>query len=656
MLSAQAPELLHLVGYLTGATLYAMLVAMVARAERPDPTRAGTAKPDRLALATACLGLVWNVGEMLLHVARGSGLTRAEPWLAALAYTALGLLAAVVLHSVSRTGSDDRSSGRVRSAGAPTETPRLIATAPLVAYAAAGVAGLFHVEAAARSLVLPSPTGLDVVTAGLLTASVPLVFEARRQNNWRWPVWIAALAVFAVSALHLGRFHGAHESWGIELVGHHASIPLAFAMLYRDYRFALADLFLKQALTLLALVALVLAGYAAIEPVLARGGPPAVTLLLGSWVATALLFPLIRGGVVWFVDRVVLARADAGALVDDLAGALEACDTIDAVLARACDALTHALGAAPVTCEARAASDGATSPDGAGLDGRVTEPGASLILTAEAPQYVLRVGRLAGGRRLLSGDVALVERVAALVARRIDALRLTEERYERVRREQEITALATEAELRALRAQVNPHFLFNTLTTLGYLIQHAPPRALTTLMRLTTLLRGVLRSDGELTTLGRERELIRCYLDIERERFEERLTTAIDIPDELSSLPVPALIVQPLVENAIKHGIAQARGGGHVHVSARLTPAAEGGELRVAVTNTGAAPGADRPAESNGVGLHLVERRLRACYGASASVTLVRDEDAGVTIAELRLPVGLGARTTLPSGREQLVS
>ncbi len=90
-------------------------------------------------------------------------------------------------------------------------------------------------------------------------------------------------------------------------------------------------------------------------------------------------------------------------------------------------------------------------------------------------------------------------------------------------REQEMTKLATEAELRALRAQINPHFLFNALTTIGYLIQTAPPRALETLMRLTSLLRGVLRSEGEFTTLGRELDLVEAYLDIERARFEQRL-------------------------------------------------------------------------------------------------------------------------------------
>ena len=101
-------------------------------------------------------------------------------------------------------------------------------------------------------------------------------------------------------------------------------------------------------------------------------------------------------------------------------------------------------------------------------------------------------------------------------------------------REQEIGKLATEAELRALRAQINPHFLFNALTTIGYLIQTAPPRALETLLRLTALLRGVLRSEGEFTTLGRELEIVEAYLDIERARFEQRLRVTIDVPAALA--------------------------------------------------------------------------------------------------------------------------
>src|SRR5881227_2488439 len=178
--------------------------------------------------------------------------------------------------------------------------------------------------------------------------------------------------------------------------------------------------------------------------------------------------------------------------------------------------------------------------------------------------------RIASIRRLLSDDVATLESIAVLVARRIDAIRITNERYHREIREQEIGKLATEAELRALRAQINPHFLFNALTTIGYLIQTAPARALETLMRLTALLRSVLRSEGEFTTLGRELDLIEAYLDIEHARFEQRLRVRIDVPQALRTIRVPPLLLQPIVENAIKHGIAPLRHGGDVTVTARI--------------------------------------------------------------------------------------
>ena len=227
----------------------------------------------------------------------------------------------------------------------------------------------------------------------------------------------------------------------------------------------------------------------------------------------------------------------------------------------------------------------------------------------------------------------MLERVAVIAARRIDAVRLAGERSERMVQEQEMRALATEAELRALRAQIHPHFLFNALTTIGYLIQQAPSRALKTLVELTTLLRSVLRSEGDFTTLGRERDLIQCYLKIERERFEERLVFDLDVPDHLAHMAIPSLIVQPLVENAVKHGIATTRGGGTILVSARLDS-----ELRVVVRNTGAPLGAGT-ATDGGIGLENVRRRLQHYYGSAASLDVARD-DSGATVAALRLPTG----------------
>jgi hypothetical protein len=597
------PALLHTVGFLTGAILYGMLLAMVLR------TRAA---PDRLALATAAMGLCWNVGELLAQGTRAMHWDPTSAWLGAAAYSALGLLAAVVIHSVARVRGDELWSMRCLSHAVGA-----------LGYGSAVIAGIIHLRAAALGERLPSPLGLDVMTAGLIALTIPLITVTRRQHHSRRALWSGALAAFAISALHLGRFHGADESWAIELLGHHASIPLAFAMLYHDYRFALADLFLKRALTLLALVAVVVAGYSLVAPHLTATSPMAVAALLGVWLATVLMFPTLRSAINRFVDRAVLSRADYEQVLEELNGVLQKGD-VEAVLAGSCDTLGLALGAATVSCIQRTSTE------------RMT-PSEVVIHTAEAPYFVLVVGPLAGGRRLLSDDIRLLQHAALLLARRIDALRLTSERYERMLHEREMRSLATEAELRALRAQINPHFLFNALTTIGYLIQSAPKRGFDTLMLLTTLLRSVLRSEGEFTTLGRERELIESYLQIERERFEERLTVEIDIPKSLDRLTLPSLIVQPLIENAIKHGIAKNRAGGSVRLTAAILRSGESDELCISVRNTGA-PLKSLQSSDGGVGLANVERRLECYYGASAGLRVRRTAD-GATLAELRLPL-----------------
>src|SRR5205085_567292 len=135
---------------------------------------------------------------------------------------------------------------------------------------------------------------------------------------------------------------------------------------------------------------------------------------------------------------------------------------------------------------------------------------------------------------------------------------------------------------------------FNALTTIGYLIQTAPPRALDTLLRLTSLLRAVLRSEGEFTTLGREIEVVEAYLDIERARFEQRLRVTIDVPAGLAPLRVPPLVLQPIVENAVKHGISRQRAGGEVTVTARIERRPQSPpELVLVVADTGAGVAAD---------------------------------------------------------------
>jgi two-component system LytT family sensor kinase len=598
-------DLLDVVGFLTGAVLFGLLLVMVMR----PPDRA-----DRFALATATLGLTWNVGELAACGLRSAGFLAIAAWLAAAAFVALGLLSAVVVHSIARPQAIDAVWRR--RAGQMTA---------LLVYACAGVAGLMHVGRVVQGGAPPSSAGLLLLTAGLVAAVGPLVIITRDQIDGRRALWMLALAVFVVSALHLGRFHATRESMGVEVIGHHGSLLLAFAILYRDYRFAFADIFLKQALALLALVAAIFSGYSMVAPSLARSGPPSATavgVLLASWATTALTYPLLRRGAAAFVDRFILTRANYADLVPALGDELQRCQSPEAVLSSACRVLQRALSAASVAWRAKA------------LDANATFAAGDVpIWTGEAPQYVLTIGPLAGGRRLLSDDAALLDRVAFLMARRIDGIRLTDERYERMLQERDMQTLATEAELRALRAQLNPHFLFNALTTVAYLIQHAPARALVTLQRLTALLRSGLRSEGAVTTLARERDLVTCYLEIERERFEERLRFSVDIPEALLALPLLSFVVQPLVENAVKHGIANSVAGGTIVVSACVD-----GGLVITVRNTGLPLDPRRSRGGGGAELKNLARRLRYHYGADSDLTLTSDTD-GATIARLYVPL-----------------
>jgi two-component system, LytTR family, sensor kinase len=488
-------------------------------------------------------------------------------------------------------------------------------------------------------------------------------------------LWAAALATFAVSALHLSQLHRGEASWPVELVGHHASLPLAFAILYQDYRFALADLFLKRALSLLAIVAVAFAAIASFgvrSSAFARfvqSDPRQLTVLVTLWVATALLYPVLRRTAVWFVDAVVLRRPDYRSLRATVAHVAQESDEVEALLASVCDLLTPALNAAFVAWRqwtsftdnslgvaVIAGVDAATIGESLAGEPLPGPPATCVTIpTTDQPRFVFVIGQLSAGRRLLSDDLATLEGIAVVVARRVDAIRITNERYTREIREQEIGKLASEAELRALRAQINPHFLFNALTTIGYLIQTAPPRALDTLLRLTALLRGVLRSEGEFTTLGRELELVEAYLDIERARFEHRLRVTVDVPVRLRNIRLPPLVLQPLVENAVKHGIGHKQSGGDVVIRARIDRTG-GGLRRLALTvedtGAGATPQMLERGRASGVGLRNVERRLACQYGDAASLSIRTVPDEG-TVVEVRVPLAI---KTIAANIEQVAS
>lgn len=676
MISYNIAALINLLGWTMGAALYAMLLWMWLRSGGREVVRISRiGEPARgfsfLPLATAVLGLVWNTGAVAtfgLHDLGVAG-SLALPFLllAATSLAALGFLPAVVVHSAVQNLQTYRNERRAHA----------LTTA---AYMLSAFAGVMHFHSALATRSPASHTALQLLTVGFALLMGGLFLLTRGIPGWRRAVWATALAVFAVSALHLSRPGSSHEAWYTELVGHHASLPLALAILYQDYRFAFADIFLKRALALLALVALVTGAFSlyvcafasplaidvtdATHSVRDVAALRAVGVLLALWVATALLYPWLHRATQWFVDRIILRRANYAEMRAEIVRLVDQYERVEPLLDSICQRLASALTAREVgwrEAKQRAEEEeqgvnqstdawsdtllsNAVSRPVKRADGRDRRTSFVVAVpTSEVPAYEIEIRELAGGRRLLSDDVEMLESVAITVARRIDALRVTHERCEQMQREQEIAKLATEAQLRALRAQINPHFLFNALTTIGYLIQTSPERAFDTLLRLTDLLRRVLRSTAEWSTLGEELKLTCAYLDIERARFEERLRVHIDVPPELHVLPAPSLVVQPLVENAVKHGIAPQRTGGEVIISARLVDAAYEETpklLCITVRDTGAGASELTLAEGRrkGVGLANVEQRLRLCCGDSATLRIESTPGFGATV-ELSLPL-----------------
>jgi two-component system sensor histidine kinase AlgZ len=200
------------------------------------------------------------------------------------------------------------------------------------------------------------------------------------------------------------------------------------------------------------------------------------------------------------------------------------------------------------------------------------------------------------------------------------------------RRALELEVASREAELRALRAQIHPHFLFNSLNSINALIAARPEEARRLCVRLGDFLRRSLTlGSRETIPLGEELDLAEQLLSIEKVRFGDRLSHSVRADDSARACLVPPLVLQPLVENAVTHGIAQLLDGGSVSVVAER----RGDELRVAVENPRDPEAPSR--QGAGIGLQNVRRRLAALHHDSALVR-VEEKDASFRV-ELRLPV-----------------
>ncbi len=213
------------------------------------------------------------------------------------------------------------------------------------------------------------------------------------------------------------------------------------------------------------------------------------------------------------------------------------------------------------------------------------------------------------------------------------------ERYrERERDASELKAQLAQAQLEALKMQLHPHFLFNTLHSISALLHRDPDTADRMIARLGDFLRLTLDNSGaQEVSLQKELEFLKCYLDIERVRFQDRLTTSLDVEPRALDSHVPNLILQPIVENALRHGLSQ-RSAGHLEISAKR----ENGSLRIQVKDNG--PGLSaitRPKASNtreGLGLSNTRARLEQLYGGAHRFEIENAPGGGLVVT-LEIPV-----------------
>jgi len=417
------------------------------------------------------------------------------------------------------------------------------------------------------------------------------------------------------------------------------SLPLCFFFVGTYYydRFAFFDVFIRRGTCFFVLLLFLLAYFAFVNPLLDRSHidwlrPWILALTLAPML---LLLPWAYGRMVRWMDRVWLGRrfTTVEAVKFFLGGMREAID--EPGLVQLAEGRLSAVFLADVKIALSVAAGAETGTVETFLEVPIRERGET-------------VGQICMGRRpndvpYFSEDLALLSSLADVFASQLKNIRLQQRKRDQERNEQELRLTASRSELKALRAQINPHFLFNALNAIAGLIHKEPTRAEEAVGGLAEVFRYTLkRSEKELVRLEEELDFVRAYLDVEKARLGNRLSVQLDVDDDAKSEMVPTMAVQTLVENAVKHGVAAIRGMGIVEIRAKR----QGDCLCLTVLDNGPGPVSaqltDEPSrDGSGYGLRNLASRLRAHYGPLGSLSIRRDPGDKITVASITLPTAI---------------
>jgi len=609
MAETGTPLLINVLGHAGGTLIFAIFLVLLFSGRGWSGAR-GRYLP---ALA-AILALVWNLGSLLVLSWPGMPAV-AGALVIAVSFSVLSLLPAVLLQLALKDTQ-----------------PALVAAGYLLSAVAVGM-HFWEVRGGGASL---HRDALLLITVGFLALTATAVghsaFRGHARRDSGRIVASMCLALFAMSFLHFGAGH-ANQAWSSELFIHHAGIPLALFVLLQDYRFILLDAFVRFLAN--ALLAAVLTWFvieAAFRLVLVERAAPAPlpeALLLISVCLFLVFFAWLRNWAQSWLTHAVFRqgslseaadRLKAGPSFDGEDGYLEWAASILAAAVRTGDYAVIAQSEAPAAASLHAPVPASMIPaTGVPKKWSWAEAVVPIRLGQEDSKLIV-LGRRQGGQRYLGEDLEALGRAAAEIAAKVESLR-----------QQEMNRLVSQAELRALQAQINPHFLFNALNTLYGSIPRDASVARRMVVNLAEIFRYFLQSDKTFVPLAEEMEIVRAYLEVEQARLGIRLQLEIRIDPDIEQVPIPVLSIQPLVENAIKHGIAARTEPGRL----RITAGRQGEELRISVENSGSG----KPSQSagTGVGLQNVKRRLEICYGRSSHLELSVAPDAATV--EFRIPL-----------------
>jgi len=610
------PLLINVLGHAAGTLIFAIFLVLLYSG------RGWSGMHGRyLAGLAASLSLVWNLGSLVVLAWPGLP-PPALALVVAISFSVLSLLPAVLLHL---------SIGNA--------WPVLTVTG----YGLSAVAVVMHFQEIRGDGPALHQRALLLITVGFVLLTIAAVARAALRKDLAGQpggIRIAAsmcLALFAMSFVHFGPGH-ASLAWSSELVVHHAGIPLALFVLLQDYRFVLLDAFVRflaNALLAALLTGLVIA--AAFRLVLVERvtlEPLHLALLLISVCLFLVFFAWLRNKAQAWLTHAVFQRGS----VTDLADRVRDCPAFS-------EEAPYLAWASGVIAEAVKTKDYQIASHLESPDAREPHLPATANLYPDAPDWaevvmplrlgpgelkLILLGRRQGGQRYLGEDLDALARASGAIADQVESLR-----------RQEMHRLVSQAELRALQSQINPHFLFNALNTLYGTIPRGAPGARRTVLNLAEIFRYFLQSDKTFVPLKQEIEIVRAYLEVEQLRLGDRLQVDIDVEDAALEVPIPVLSIQPLVENAVKHGVAQRTEPGYIRIRGQLRDE----ELRIVVENS--ASGIPAETTGAGVGLQNVRRRLEICYGPEAGLRL--EPSPLKTTAELSIPC-VGQGHTLPTG------